>query len=160
MKIKENMIDVLMYLFENYMEYSCEINCDQKKLIIELEKAGFSQVDIHKALRWLDDLSALQIKSESIPKHLSSVRVFTQQERLKLGFECCSFIYFLENIGALNSVTRELVIDRAMALDHDFVDFSRLKWVILMVLFNAPGQEAALAWMEDYVLTGKRTGLH
>jgi Smg protein len=39
-----------------------------------------------------------------------------------------------------------------MALESDEVDLDQLKWVILMVLFNQPGQEAAVAWMEDLVL--------
>ena len=44
---------------------------------------------------------------------------------------------------------REVVIDRAMALDQDEVDLDDLKWVVLMVLFNQPGAEAAFAWMES-----------
>jgi Smg protein len=40
------------------------------------------------------------------------------------------------------------VLDRAMALDQDELDLDDLKWVVLMVLFNQPGAEAAYAWME------------
>ena len=35
-----------------------------------------------------------------------------------------------------------------MALDQDELDLDDLKWVVLMVLFNQPGSEAAYAWME------------
>ena len=38
-----------------------------------------------------------------------------------------------------------------MALDTGDFDISQLKWVVLMVLFNQPGAEAAYAWMEDLV---------
>ena len=45
----------------------------------------------------------------------------------------------------------ERVIERVMALETEDFDISQLKWVILMVLFNEPGAEAAYAWMEDLV---------
>ena len=48
--------------------------------------------------------------------------------------------------------SRELVIDRVMALESEEIDLDQLKWVVLMVLFNQPGSEAAFAWMEDLVL--------
>jgi Smg protein len=55
-------------------------------------------------------------------------------------------------MGVLDHTIRETVIDRVMALDSEEVDLEQLKWVILMVLFNQPGNEAAAAWMEDIVI--------
>ena len=46
----------------------------------------------------------------------------------------------------------ELGNRRPMALGGDDIDLDQLKWVVLMVLFNQPGREAAFAWMEDLVL--------
>ena len=48
--------------------------------------------------------------------------------------------------------SRELVIDRVMALEDEEIDLDQLKWVVLMVLFNQPGRESAYAWMEDLVI--------
>jgi Smg protein len=47
-----------------------------------------------------------------------------------------------------------------MALDIDGIDLRQLKWVILMVLFNQPGKEAAFAWMEDIVMDDVNAILH
>ncbi|MEZ5671400.1 MAG: DUF494 family protein [Thiotrichaceae bacterium] len=58
---------------------------------------------------------------------------------------------FLEQANILDPQTRELVIDRVMALDTEEFTLEQLKWVVLMVLFNQPGQESSLAWMEDLV---------
>jgi Smg protein len=58
---------------------------------------------------------------------------------------------FLEQHGVLDAHQRELVLDRAMALEQDELDLDDLKWVVLMVLFNQPGSEAALAWMETQI---------
>jgi Smg protein len=49
----------------------------------------------------------------------------------------------------LSAEQRELVLDRAMALDQEGLDLDDLKWVVLMVLFNQPGSDAAYAWMEN-----------
>ncbi|MHB8416035.1 MAG: DUF494 family protein, partial [Acidiferrobacteraceae bacterium] len=53
--------------------------------------------------------------------------------------------------GVLDPVTRELVLERVMALEAEEIDLEQMKWVILMVLFNRPGQEQAYAWVEDLV---------
>ena len=39
-----------------------------------------------------------------------------------------------------------------MALEADEIDIGQLKWIVLMVLFNRPGQEQAFVWMEDLVM--------
>ena len=58
---------------------------------------------------------------------------------------------YLDHNDILDPVHRELVIDRVMALESEHIDLEQLKWVVLMVLFNQPGQEAAFAWMHDLV---------
>ena len=55
---------------------------------------------------------------------------------------------------------RELVLDRAMALDQDELDLDDLKWVVLMVLFNQPGSEAAYAWMETQMFVDEPEPVH
>src|SRR3546814_12645910 len=75
-------------------------------------------------------------------------RVYFGPELDKLDVECRGFLLVLEQHGILDPAQRELVLDRAMALDQDELDLDDLKWVVLMVLFNQPGSEAAYAWME------------
>ena len=67
---------------------------------------------------------------------------------------------FLEHSGVLDSTSRELVIDRVLALESDEIDIAQLKWIILMVLFNQPGQEQAFVWMEDLVMDDLYGNLH
>jgi len=50
--------------------------------------------------------------------------------------------------------------DRAMALDQDELDLDDLKWVVLMVLFNQPGSEAAYAWMETQMFADEPEPVH
>lgn len=65
----------------------------------------------------------------------------------------------LEQVKVLNVETREMVIDRVMELDEPALILEDLKWVILMVLFNAPGHESAYEQMEDLILSSlKKVG--
>ena len=81
-------------------------------------------------------------------------------ELAKLGVDCRGFLLSLEQLGVLNADQRELVLDRALALDQDQVELDDLKWVVLMVLFNQPGSEAAYAWMETRMFADDPEPLH
>jgi len=159
--MKENVLDVLMYLFENYMDDSPDFKPDQEALAVELTQAGFPRSEVSKAFDWLEGLAALR-DAELIPpgSRRPSIRVYSSAELLKISVEARGFIQFLERSGVIDAHARELVIDRVMALDTDEIESEQLKWVILMVLFNQPGQEQAYAWMEDLVFDGVQEHLH
>lgn len=147
--MKENVLDVLMYLFQNYMSDDTDIDPDRESMQTELLEAGFPPHEVNQAFEWLDGLVARQETPMTVVNERWTYRIFTEQETARLDVECRGFLLFLEQTGVLNSRTRELVIDRVMALDADEIDITDLKWIILMVLFNQPGQEEAYAWMED-----------
>ena len=159
--MKENILDVLMYLFENYMSDELETAKDEESLRSELHKAGFQQVQISKAFTWLEGLAALQGQAQGHgqPRRLP-IRIYTKAEAEKLDVESRGFMLFLENSNVLDLSSREMVIDRVMALDGEEVDLDQLKWVVLMVLFNQPGREEAYAWMEDYVFEQSAGSIH
>lgn len=153
---------VLMYLFERHMERNCDIVMNEEVLSHELEEAGFLPNAIDKALAWLNGLLEWQKAANSFPmvgEH-SSMRIYTSWESMRLNKACRGFIIYLEQLGVLNPVTREMVIDRLMALDTDSVDLPSVKWVILMVLFNQTDKAAALACMERLVLGDELGSIH
>lgn len=158
--MKQNVFDVLMYLFENFMDDDSGFDEDQDTLKEVLLEAGFRQNEIGKAFDWLEGLAELQDEAPPPAVPSSSLRLYSEPELGKITTECRGFILFMEQMGVLDSATREMVIDRVMALEEDEVDLEQLKWVILMVLFNQPGREAAFAWMEDLVLDETTGALH
>jgi Smg protein len=89
-----------------------------------------------------------------------ATRIFDTVELMRLDQDCRGYMLYLEQIGILSAAQRELVIDRLLALDNPDVDVEQVKWVVLMVLFSQPGQEAAYARMEDLVFEGKMLLLH
>ncbi|AMG30645.1 DUF494 domain-containing protein [Grimontia hollisae] len=146
------MMDILMYLFETYIHSDVELMVDQDELADELSRAGFHQDDIYKALNWLEKLAQLQ-DADRTPYltggALTSVRIYTAKEMARLDIESRGFLMFLEQISVLSPETREMVIDRVMELDTQEFLLEDLKWVILMVLFNVPGNERAYDQMEE-----------
>ncbi|WDE11936.1 DUF494 family protein [Thalassomonas haliotis] len=157
------MFDILMYLFENYIHSEAEVMVDHDVLTDELTRAGFHQDEIYKALTWLEKLAALQ-DSESYA-YLTrvarpSVRIYTAEEMQLLDTECRGFLMFLEQVNVLDFSTREMVIDRVMELDTQYFSIDDLKWVVLMVLFNVPGQESAYSQMEDLIFDEQEGPLH
>ena len=56
--MKESVLDVLMYLFEHYLDEETEVESDQESLRAELINAGFPDAAVSKALAWLDGLMA------------------------------------------------------------------------------------------------------
>lgn len=148
--MKENVFDVLMYLFENYFYDVEAVQPDREHLESELLDAGFTRTEIRKALDWLDALAHSRELPVAGPCH-PSIRIFTEAETDKLDTECRGFLLFLEQAGILTAGSREVAIERMMALDEEELDLDTLKWVVLMVLFSQPGQEEAYAWMENLI---------
>ncbi|HEX4854103.1 MULTISPECIES: DUF494 family protein [Arenimonas] len=157
--MKETILDVLLYLFEHYFYDDPDAVRDRDSLQNGLIQAGFSPAEINKAFDWLDEL-ARQRPASSVARLDTPVRVYAEPELDRLDIECRGFLMFLEQTGVIDADQRELVLDRVMALDQDEVDVDDLKWVVLMVLFNQPGSEAAYAWMESQMFEDEPEPVH
>ncbi|WP_182288582.1 DUF494 family protein [Vibrio spartinae] len=157
------MMDILMYLFETYIHSDAELQVDQDELEDELLRAGFHQKEIYKALNWLEELASLQQSDVHSPLSISAataMRVYTEKETARIDVECRGFLLFLEQIKVLTPETREMVIDRVMGLETNEFELDDLKWIILMVLFNVPGNESAYTLMEEWLYTKEQGILH
>ncbi len=146
--MKETIFDVLMYLFEHYMEDELEILPDSDSVRTELLAAGFEQLEVNKAFVWLESLS---LQRGIRPTIATSFRIFSNEEKAKLDLECRDLLMFLERNGILNSANREVVIDRALALEDEELSIEKLKWIVMLVLLSQPDEEIAFSRMEDIV---------
>ena len=82
------MFDILMYLFENYMESDVDIAPDQEYLMEELLQAGFPEEEVDKAFEWLESLALLQDKQAPATNADKSMRVYSELEAFRLDVEC------------------------------------------------------------------------
>jgi Smg protein len=156
----ENMVDVLIYLYENYLDGEARAPIDEDELEAELSRAGFGNGDIRNALTWLDELASHIDTAEYPPRTAGSVRVYTTGECAKLDIEARGLLLFLEQSGILDPLSRELVIDRAMAIQQTAVSVDELKWVVLLVLMGRPGRESAHSQMEELIYSDAPAQLH
>lgn len=158
--MKENVLDVLMYLFEAYVDTEEEPEADQNELRDELSRAGFAEGEIDRALEWLDGLTEHKDNPGCNPQTADGTRIYSDFEQDRLDSPCRGYITYLEQIGILSPPQREILVDRLLALDTADIDVDQVKWVVLMVLFSQPGQEHAYARMEDLVFEENTGAVH
>ncbi|MXP67910.1 DUF494 domain-containing protein [Pantoea sp. Aalb] len=150
-----------MYLFQTYIHNETEVCVGQDKLTDDLTSAGFRREDIYNALHWLERLADYQ--EGCVPILTSdplSMRIYTEAESQRLDVECRGLILFLEHVKLLNMDTREMIVERVMALDTIEFNLEDLKWVLLMVLFNVPGCENTYKQIEELLFDFNEGMLH
>ena len=152
------MIEVLVYLFENY--YPSEKYPDQDTLSRKLHAAGFENEDISVALDWLNGLS--RWKDSSLPEALdasSSHRIYALAEQEKLSAEARGFLIFLESARILSPLLRESIIERAMAIEEETVSLDKFKIIVLIVLWTHRGNVDALI-LDELLPEGEKRQMH
>jgi Smg protein len=157
--MKESVLDILIHLFENFLDADDDSAPSRDALKQELEQAGYPETDVERALAWLESLAADPDRAMN-EGTARAVRVFSGHEQLRLDTDVRGYLLHLENLGILSAAQREVVIDRLLALEADDIDIEQLKWVVLMVLFSQPGQENAYQRMEDLVFDERRDAMH
>lgn len=159
--MNENVIDVLIYIYETYMDGDQPVPADHVLMQEELLDAGFKKDEIKKAFDWLDELAWTQGTLDYAPDgEAPSMRVYNESEMRKLDTETRGLLLFLEQNGILDPFSREVVIERAMALSSEDLSADDIKWIVLLILVNQPGQEAAFTLMQDLVYNGAPEYLH
>ncbi|MBN8443569.1 MAG: DUF494 domain-containing protein [Thauera sp.] len=129
------MFDILVFLFESYIHADACPESDQ--LARKLSAAGFEDEEISEALEWLAGLRRVaQDIQPGIAPAESSVRIYADDECVRLSAECRGFLTFLGSSGVLDGASRELIIERAMALEGFTITLERLKVIVLMVLWQ------------------------
>ncbi|MDY0036491.1 MAG: DUF494 domain-containing protein [Zoogloea oleivorans] len=129
------MFDILVYLFENYVH--ADACPEPAQLARKLTAAGFEEEEITEALEWLSGLR--QLSDGERPAHFAragSLRIYGEDEQVRLGVECRGFLLFLENAGILDSECREISVERALALGETEIELENLKVIVLMVLWQ------------------------
>lgn len=158
--MKENIFDVLMYLFEHYIEDDPHSDPSRTDLEGHLIEAGFGDREVSRAFDWLEGLASIKSGKQAAEKS-DSLRIYRDEELAQLSAEGIGFLHYLEQNSVLTPVIREQIIDRAQALESHPVSIDQLKWVILMVLFNQPSdQPSDLSWLEDLVYDDQGLTLH
>lgn len=128
------MIEILVYLFHTYADFSARPGRDV--LANKLQAAGFAQPDVAATLEWLE---ALRPEGRDAPAQQLdplACRIYTDDERARLGHDGIAFISFLEHNRMLDTRLRELIIERAEAFGDGPLNMERLKIIVLIALWS------------------------
>lgn len=150
------MIDVLVFLFQNY--YDIHAQPGQDALARKLSAAGFDPLEISEALEWLHELKSMRPAAFSSNSQCAS-RVYTNEEISRIGTEGIDFVHFFESAGIVSAPVRELILDRAMELADDPVPLEKLKIITLMVLWSQ-AQDLEPLIVEELLTTPEDVPLH
>ena len=136
------MFDILVYLYETY--YRPDACPEPAALARKPSAVGFDDVEISEALVWLTDLTEMAGDDTATAFTSSGTRFYVQREYDALGSAAVGFVQFLESAGVLSPVQREIVIERALALEESPVGLGKLKIIVLMLLWSQGKEPDAL----------------
>jgi Smg protein len=131
------MFDILVYVFENYLPEACP---EPGALARKLSAVGFEEDAISEALQWLEGLEQAQDEAgfHQTPQ-AGTHRLYDEEEMIRLSTECRGFLAFLEQAEAVDAATREMIVERAMAVDSEdngAMSLSKFKVIVLMVMWR------------------------
>ena len=154
------MFDILVYLYETY--YRPDTCPDSIVLAKKLSAVGFDDDEIIAALDWLRgladttnhlaiaDLDALLCHASLLES--TGFRVYTEEENALLGSEAIGYLHFLQDTEMLNAQQREIVIERAMAVDESPLSLAKFKVIVLMILWSQ-GCESDMLMFDELLLS-------
>jgi Smg protein len=151
------MFDILMFLFESYFHAGRYPNSD--KLSRKLSAAGFEDEDIHLALTWLSGLEQLNKANYPSTINSSNGRFYADLEIKRISFEVRSFLTFWEQNKIITPVEREMILDRAVALNRENLPLDKIKLIVLIVLWNQR-QDLDPLIVEDLLTPADSSRLH
>ena len=158
--MKTEVFDILMYLFETYLDDDQSKIPSEDSIRNELNRIGFHDSKVNKAFNWLDDLATLKDSDININQiDENSFRTFNSQELEKFDFQAQRVLIELVELKILTPTQREIIVDKALSLDIAPIEQEQMKWVVLMVLFNMPDSAGSFTWIQD-LLYQERPTLH
>jgi Smg protein len=158
--MKENVLDVLTYMFESHLYDEVDAHINRESLQAELVEIGFDHSEVEKAFDWLAALPSSHEELSIVSPQAGTTRIFNPMELKKLDEHCRGYLIDLEQMGVLNPISRELVIDRVIALETDEINIEQLRWICLIVLYNLSESDLSYSWLEDMVMEFNSTQVH
>jgi Smg protein len=142
--LKEDFLDVLLYLFEYYSEDPVRETRSNTEIKKHLMGAGFEDDVISHAMDWVAIFKSPADSAKiTIPQSLS-VRIFSNEEKSLLDNECQNYIIRLEKFGLLTPQKRELLIDKLTSIGFEPMDIEVVKALSILMLFQEPSVEVRL----------------
>ena len=147
--IKEDFLDILLYLFEYYSEDPVRESDTSFVIRDHLIDAGFQDAAIDHAMDWVE---IFKNQGENMMLHTpsnSSIRILSDDEKNLLDVECQNYISRLEKFGLLTPEKRELLIDKLTSIGFEPMDLEVVKALSILMLFQESSVEVRLHAYEN-----------
>lgn len=154
--MKENILDILLFVFDNYYIGSGRLPNDPIDFSFELHMVGFSQREIDGAIHWLQVLNKKHQQGAPIlktPCASNSIRAYDARELSKLDMDSRALLQSLQNKGLLAPIARELIIDSVMMIGAEKIELDDFKSLIGLVMFNHPDMYDVLQLITELTMT-------
>ena len=156
--IKEDFLDILLYLFEYYSEDPVRESDTSFVIRDHLIDAGFQDAVFDHAMDWVE---IFKDPKEDTMLHVpssSSVRILSDDEKNLLDVECQNYISRLEKFGLLTPEKRELLIDKLTSIGFEPMDLEVVKALSILMLFQEPSVEVRLhAYENEEIIDSPKT---
>jgi Smg protein len=156
--MKASLLEILISLLAHQVNkavHGANLLSPEQAMIL----ATSSNSDLAKATAWFETLvnkSLSPIPSASTFHIRSSIRIYPDEERNKLGEEGIKLLEELVQIKVLSLAQREVVIDQLMKLDTDEIPIHQLRWVLFVALATEAKNAEQLCWLDCLVLKDHR----
>jgi len=145
--MQEKIVEIIVYIIKEMR--------DNKELgdinLTELTDHGYTETEISTALSWVIDKISLgenvfvAERKDSRTAH----RIFHEAEKMVIAPEAQGYVLLLRELGVIDELDLEMVIERVMMSGFHKVDLKNIKSIIGAVLFdrdegNAPGSRFML----------------
>ena len=158
LNIKEDFLDILLYLFEYYSEDPVRESDTSFVIRDHLIDAGFQDAAIDHAMDWVE---IFKNPKEDTMLHVpssSSIRILSDDEKNLLDVECQNYISRLEKFGLLTPEKRELLIDKLTSIGFEPMDLEVVKALSILMLFQEPSVEVRLhAYENEEIIDSPKT---
>ena len=142
--LKEDFLDILLYLFEYYSEDPDRESGSNFEIRKHLLGAGFEENAIDHAMDWVEIFKDSSDKTKIVSPDKLSTRIFAAEEKALLDEECQNYITWLEKFGLLTPQKRELLIDKLTSIGFEPMDIEVVKALSILMLFQEPSIEVRL----------------
>lgn len=139
--MSERVVEILIYIMSEIRRDSRDSR--QLKLLSKnLIKKGYTEGEISSAFSWL--LSRMRSESEEVlpnrgPTLNGSFRLLHEIENSIISTEAYGYIIQLKELGIINELDFEQILEKAMMLGSTKVKVEEIKSIVASMLFNPEG---------------------
>lgn len=104
------------------------------EIVEELLAVGFAEEEIDAAFGWVETLTLQPAAQPSLSDDGSPRRVFSRLEMRQLSCECRGFLGRMRELGIIDDLVQEEIIDKAMQAD-EALTLQEMKMITALTIF-------------------------